>query len=279
MNAVIVDIKKKQAAAMDENGRIVRIHNAGYEIGQKIELHEVKPVRRPQMLRRLGSTAAAFAVVVMIGTGAAYAMPYGTVTLAGSSAVEYTINCFDYVLDVKGANEEGEALLSGMDTRQIYHHQISAAVAATVEHMEQPDATDVSEEEIRVVADTGNDHHTERLQQELEPLIEREPPVLPEEDGNPDRQPSEGDVPQTEAEQLPDQKEGIGSDNIQRDDPAPYGLQNAEPAGQPDAGTPKEADTPEEGFSCPEQNLEHPDEFSTLKPSADCVREMGPYGE
>lgn len=135
------------------------------------------------MLKRLSTGVAAAVLVAMIGTGTAYAMPYGTVTLDGDTSIEYTINCFDYVLDVKGTNEEGEALLAEMDTRQLRHHRIDTAVGTTVEHMEA--SIDFPEAAIRIVTDTGNTHHTERLQQELEPLIEREPPAPPTDDRAP----------------------------------------------------------------------------------------------
>ena len=158
MNAVIVDIRKKQAAALDETGRVVRIPNTNYEIGQTIELHEVKPVRTPTMLKRLSTGVAAAVLVAMIGTGTAYAMPYGTVTLDGDASLEYTINCFDYVLDVKGTNEEGEALLAEIDARHLRHHRIDSAVAATMERMEYPASANLPEAGPRIVADTGNDH-------------------------------------------------------------------------------------------------------------------------
>lgn len=226
MNAVIVDIQKKHAAALDESGRVVRIHNAGYEIGQTIELHEVKPVRTPTMFKRLSTGVAAAVLVAMIGTGTAYAMPYGTVTLDGDSSVEYTINCFDYVLNVKGTNEKGEALLAEIDTRQLRHHRIDAAVATTVEHMEQPSSMDPPEAEIRIVADTGNDHHTERLQQELEPLIEREPTI------------PAGEAPATQMDELMNPEDRPAPDREQ-----PPEQSDHEPA-PPDAA---EAPLPEAG--------------------------------
>lgn len=202
MRAVIVDMKKNQAAALCETGRIVRIRNAGYEIGQTVELHELRPIQTSSMLKRLSSGIAAAVLVAMIGTGTAYAMPYGTVTLDSDSSVEYTINCFDYVLEVKGANEAGEALLSEIGARQLRHRRIDAAVAATVEHMEQPASLDLPEAEIRIVADTGNDHHTERLQQELEPLLEREQPPTLGMDPHPQRDepaaPEDGPTPERE---------------------------------------------------------------------------------
>ena len=248
MNAVIVDIRKKQAAALDETGRVVRIPNANYEIGQTIELHEVRPVRTPTMLKRLSTGVAAAVLVAMIGTGTAYAMPYGTVTLDGDTSIEYTINCFDYVLDVKGTNEEGEALLAEMDTRKLRHHRIDSAVAATMERMEYPASADFPEAGPRIVADTGNDHHTERLQQELEPLIEREPPAVPTDDHAP--QPA---APGNE-EPLPDsgQESPYAS--------AANGEQNAEALERPNEGPSQEPETFGEGFARSEESPEHTDE-------------------
>lgn len=172
MNAVIVDIQKKQAAALDENGCIVRIHNAGYELGQTIELHAVRPIRTAGAFKRIGSGVAAAVLVAMIGAGTAYALPCGTVTLDGDSSVAYTINCFDYVLDVRGVNEEGEALLTDMDTSELRHHRIDAAVAATAEHMDQPYSTDPTGQGLRISADTGNERHSDRLLRELELVVE-----------------------------------------------------------------------------------------------------------
>ena len=215
MKAVIVDIRKKQAAALDESGRVVRIHSAGYELGQTIELHEVKPVRAPQMLKRLSFGVAAAVLAVMIGTGTAYATPYGTVTLDGDSAIEYTINCFDYVIDVKATNEEGEALLSEIDTSQLRHHRIDAAVATTVEHMEQPKT------ELHISAETRADRHSDRLLENLEPLIERETPAPQEGDSGPETPHAEGDMLSTEPGQFPGSEESLSRDGIQPGAPAP----------------------------------------------------------
>ena len=243
MNAVIVDIRKKQAAALDESGRIVRIHNAGYEIGQQIELHEVKPVRTAPVLKRLSTGVAAAVLVAMIGTGTAYAVPYGTVTLDGDSSVEYTINCFDYVIDVKATNEEGEALLAEIDMRQLRHQRIDAAVATTVEHMDQHASAESPEEELRIHTDTGSDRHSERLQQELEPLLERDRPNLPDGDHAPETQPTEGDMPSADPGQFPGREEGAGADGMQPDAP------ESDHGPAPDEAGPSDPPTDGMGFS------------------------------
>ncbi len=209
MNAVIVDIRKKHAAALDESGRIVRIRNSNYEIGQKIELHELKPARAAKTLRRFGSGVAAAVLIAVLGTGTAYALPYGTVTLEGEAAVAYTINCFDYVLDVQAVNGEGEALLAEMDLHQLRHHRIGRAVSVTMEHFGRGGDPENAETPIGMFAETGNESHTERLRQELEPMLEGSgrparqdegmPEKLPTNSGDPDRPANPGDeAPQDE---------------------------------------------------------------------------------
>ncbi len=175
MNAVIVDIKGKQAAALDESGRVVRIPNANYEIGQTIELHEIRSAHTPTLLKRLSTGVAAAVLIGMIGTGTAYAMPYGTVTLEGDTSIEYTINCFDYVLDVKAMNGEGEALLAEIDKGQLRHRRIDTAVGVIVEQMEQQGLFEQENAEIHIEANTKNESHSDRLREELRPVVEHEP--------------------------------------------------------------------------------------------------------
>ncbi len=256
MNAVIVDIRKKMAAALDESGRIIRIRNNEYEIGQQIELHEVKPVRSAGAFKRVSSGVAAAVLIAMLGTGTAYALPYGTVTLEGEPSLEYRINCFDYVLDVQAANEEGEELLAEMDLKRVRHHRIDKAITETMEQFELDGYLENAEAPVRISADTKNDRHTERLQQELDPMAERPaPPVVPGDERN-DRvsentedafrpEKPDGQDPQSRpAEALPTNPNGASH---QPDGPYPDAESNSGEA-YPDAGGADEH-PPQGGFT------------------------------
>lgn len=255
MKAVIVDFRDGHAAALRDDGCVIRIRDAGYTLGQVIELHERV---RPRWRRTVFSLAAAAALLLGIG-GAAYAMPYGVVTLDADSSIQYTINMFDYVLDVQAADEEGEALLEELDIRHVRHHRVDSAIATTMERIESRGYPDESAFAISVSADTKNERHTQRLCQELERTVNEHMPIPAPESGNQSGvrdMTAEPPYPEAKLTDIPE-SQPVG-------ERAPAGRQDGEeqrPAGEGD--TPREphtgqfptengaptADTQEEGNS------------------------------
>lgn len=166
MKAVIVDLRDGQAAALCDDGRVIRLSGA-YSLGQIVQVHERKR-RTPGFMRYASAAAAAALLLVGAGGGAAYAMPYGVVSLDVNPSLEYTINRFDYVLRVEGVNEDGKALLSQMDTRQLVHHSISDALEASVQQLEAGDWLGGESDEILISAGTKQPAHAEKLIRTLE---------------------------------------------------------------------------------------------------------------
>ena len=111
MKAVIVDLRGGQAAALCDDGRVIKLADPGYSLGQIVELHERRR-RTPRWVRWASTAAAAALLLVGAGGGAAWAMPYGVVSLDVNPSLEYTINRFDYVLRVASgeAHPASEAL-------------------------------------------------------------------------------------------------------------------------------------------------------------------------
>ena len=165
MKAVIVDLLNGQAAALCDDGRVIRLPDAGYALGQIVEVHVRKrPARR--WLRTISAVAAAAVLLLAVGGGAAYAMPYGVVSLDVNPSIEYTINRFDYVLSVEGVNEDGRALLAGMDSSKLVHRRIEDALEASVAQLEAGDWSE--SDEILISAGTKTEAHSEKLLSELE---------------------------------------------------------------------------------------------------------------
>ena len=172
MNGIVVDRKDGHAAVLCDDGAIVRIPDAAYELGQRVELH--RPARHTgSTLRRIAAIAAAAAAAAALGVGTAYALPCGTVSLDGQTSVEYTINCFDYVLDARPVDSEGARALSGMDMTKLRHRKISAAVAATAAHLERSGALTSGEKPVRITAGTISAAHAQSLEQTLAETVER----------------------------------------------------------------------------------------------------------
>ncbi len=165
MKAVIVDLLNGQAAALCDDGRVIRLPDAGYALGQIVEVHGRKrPARR--WMRTISAVAAAAVLLLAVGGGAAYAMPYGVVSLDVNPSIEYTINRFDYVLSVEGVNEDGRALLAEMDSSKLVHRRIEDALEASVAQLEAGDWSE--SDEILISAGTKTEAHAEKLLSELE---------------------------------------------------------------------------------------------------------------
>ncbi len=195
MKAVIVDLQGKYAAALDETGSVVRIPNTAYRIGQEIELHTV-PSARLNMRRKIAATAAAAVLVLGLGTGTAYALPCGTVSLDAASSIEYTVNCFNYVLDVKGADEEAETVLSEIGKTNLRHRPITQAIETTVEQIREDGWLDEEGSSLQIRAEGRTERYSEQLQKQLDAELAGDI-RMQEQDAKPEdsRRPEPEDVP------------------------------------------------------------------------------------
>ena len=167
MKAVIVDLRAGQAAALCDDGRVIKLADPGYSLGQIVEVHERKR-RTPRWAHWVSTAAAAALLLAGAGGGAAWAMPYGVVSLDVNPSLEYTINRFDYVLKVEGVNEDGKELLSRMDTKQLVHRPIGDALDASVQQLEDGQWLGGESSEILISAGAKQPSHAEKLVQTLQ---------------------------------------------------------------------------------------------------------------
>ena len=106
MKAVIVEIKNDFAAILSDDGRILKVRNNNYAIGQVIEMNQNK-LFKTRKFAAIAASAAAF--ILLCGTSAwAYMTPYSYVSLDVNPSIEYSLNRFDRVLDVTAVNDDGE---------------------------------------------------------------------------------------------------------------------------------------------------------------------------
>ena len=171
MKVVIVDLKGRYAAALAENGEVKRIVNNQYEIGQEIELYDIQEINQPRfaprVIRRVVAVAAAVVVLAVGSMATAYAIPYGTVSLESDPSIEYTINCFDYVIGVKALNDDGEAVLNEIDESRLRHHRIEDAIDTTVRQMEKNGYPDAENGSVAINVNTPDADRNDRMKNDL----------------------------------------------------------------------------------------------------------------
>ncbi len=162
MRAVILDVRDRTAAAMTDNGRFIRLTNAGYEVGQTVAVR-AGTVRHRGRIAALASVAAAM-MLILFGGFKAYTSPYGLVSLDVNPSIEYTINLFDRVLTVESVNGDGETVLSQIDEKALLHRPVDDAIAITIEQLRADGYLSEAEDNYVVLAaNARSSAHAERL--------------------------------------------------------------------------------------------------------------------
>lgn len=173
MKGVVTDIRGKYAAVLDETGSITRVRDLGYAIGEEITLPVVngRSVIPKRPVYRVLAAAAGVILALNISAGVAYALPYGTVSVDVNPSIEYTINCFDYVLDVQAVNDDGQEILSQLDTKRLKHHRIDDAVVLTVEQIEREGYFEKEDASVLIATGAKSEAHAERLAASLQDRV------------------------------------------------------------------------------------------------------------
>jgi hypothetical protein len=175
-SAMIVEIRGAYAAALRDDGVFVRVHNAGYDIGQTIMLdvfveeESISPTRvkrRRSRVTAFAGVAAGF-LLLLLGGFKGYTTPVGVVSLDVNPSIEYSINCFDRVLDISAVNEDAEKILAGLDEDALRYRPVDEAVDATIAVLrENGYLTDVTENDVVISAASYSERHTDEITQRL----------------------------------------------------------------------------------------------------------------
>ncbi len=173
-SAIIVEIRGSYAAALREDGVFVRVRNEKYEIGQSIALDwDETPVHQEQTKHRrarftaYASMAAGF-LLLLLGGFKGYTTPIGVVSLDVNPSIEYSINCFDRVLDISAVNEDGSAILAQMDENALRFRPVDEAVEATISVLrENGYLAEATENDVVISASSYSVQHTEQIAERL----------------------------------------------------------------------------------------------------------------
>lgn len=182
-SAMIVEIRGAYAAALREDGVFVRVRNVGYDIGQTISLEVAaaeEPIQRTQPKRKrsrvaaLASVAAVFLLLVL-GGFKGYTMPIGVVSLDVNPSIEFSINCFDRVLDITAVNEDAEKILAGLDEKALRYQPVDEAVDATIAALrENGYLIDTTENDVVISAASYSERHSDAIAQRLDKRVRQQ---------------------------------------------------------------------------------------------------------
>jgi hypothetical protein len=167
MKGIVVEINKNEAVILTDGGLFTKEKNKNYTVGQAIQIQESRKTY-PKLVAGAASMAAAFAVCTI---GAyAWFTPTDYVSMDVNPSIEYSLNTFDRILDVKGVNEDGEEILEGLDLKNM---KIEEAVKETLDKL-MADGYLNSDPNGGVVITTSNDDtgDAEQLAAELEQEVQ-----------------------------------------------------------------------------------------------------------
>ena len=170
MKAVVVEIKDRYAALLQDDGNVVKMKSKNFSIGDVINIEEKTMPKKS----RFTAIALAVAVVLMMlmGTGVwTYATPYYYVSLDVNPSVLMNVNRFERVIGISAMNEDAVAVLEGLNLKNKgINYAISEAVSSIVE------AGYLTEEggNIVIASAAKNDDKSERLANKLKVTVEKQ---------------------------------------------------------------------------------------------------------
>ncbi|HSL85893.1 MAG TPA: hypothetical protein VK861_03050 [Bacteroidales bacterium] len=121
MTYLILSNEYSFSIAMDERGRILKVANMGYSIGQRVgEIHLFKEKAQSSFALTFGAAAAGIAAACVLLVFTYYYMflaPYSFVMLSINPEIRADVSRQNRVVAMIGLNEEGKDLLEGYSFR------------------------------------------------------------------------------------------------------------------------------------------------------------------
>ena len=116
MEYLVMECGLSYAVVMDQDGRILKVPNLGYTVGQTLKNVVLLPERpaKQTLRKRLArwGTIAACLCLLLLGNWI-WQSPIGTVRMQINPDVQMSVNHFDRVVALEGLNEDGAALIDG----------------------------------------------------------------------------------------------------------------------------------------------------------------------
>lgn len=172
MKAIVVELRNNYAAVLSDDGCVTKIKNNHYEIGQEIQFTPtvIPTTRKAAMF----VASAAACLLLSVGTWA-YASPYSYVSVDVNPSLEFSVNRFDRVLEVKAVNDDGQDILNSIPVDKLQNKSITDAISQSVNQIAEAGYFDGDTEGGIVIATSSKDEgKAEQLADELKQTVEQE---------------------------------------------------------------------------------------------------------
>lgn len=181
MKAVVLEIRKNEAAVLCKDGQIVKIRRSGLTVGDSIEISdaEICPDRKVvfyKKLRQYGSVAAAAALLLGFGGNHIYntAIACSYVSLDINPSIEYTLNRQDRVLDVTAVNEDAQEIVEQLKEQGIKKEPLADAIFMTADLLQENGyITEDETDYILINVSSDSDKKSESLKKEARSVFDR----------------------------------------------------------------------------------------------------------
>lgn len=163
MRAVIVELRKNRAAALADNGVVYLVDAKGRAVGQQIEIGARRRFKKPL------TWAACVAVLGAMATTGVYAAydPYTVVSVdSETESIEYTLNRFDQVLDVRPANEASEPMAKELRGKVPRFTHFDTAMEHTMDEL-YDGKPDVENSTLSITVDAKSEKTANRLKEHV----------------------------------------------------------------------------------------------------------------
>ena len=157
MKAVIVELRGKKAAALDETGCVSIIPNRNYSIGQTVLLK--KKLSGRKFFTRIAASAAAAMLCIGI---ISYALPYSKVSLDVNPSFSYTVNIYDRVIGMKAMDTEADSTVSALKGK-VFGKTIEEVVTLTLDSLRNENFLASGSDAEVVLTVSGNASRSEKL--------------------------------------------------------------------------------------------------------------------
>jgi hypothetical protein len=167
MKGIVVDLNDKYAVVLDKKGGFIKVKNNGkFTIGNEIDIGLRATNHNFKTLSKITSVAAGLLLLFGIGIGGyAYSMPYNYINVDINPSLEFTVNVFGVVLDVKGLNSDGEDLIKNTRYNRM---KIDRAVEGFIEAaLDKGFLEDVDKNTVMITVSGKNEEKLSDIQEEL----------------------------------------------------------------------------------------------------------------